>query len=604
MAELAGEVLKLSDLREVAKKELGTILDHIHYGGDHSKVIVLDPSLINAMKYSGITKDLFTKEKNVHAIFPLQEKAEMLPNVRNVVFFVRPSVELMTQVAAHVTAVTSRFSRIAIWIYFLPKKTLICQHILDNEYRLPEKKEIALIEYGEFDMDLIPIDDDVLSMEMGNCFKELYLDGDMAVLHTIAKAIMKLQTGIFGPIPTIRGKGKQAAKVVHILKRLTAEVGTDFVAENTPELEALYIVDRGSDLLTPMVTQLTYEGLIEEIYGIETGHFYPPFEMVRQTGEGEEEKVGDKRRVPLNNSDKMFAEIRDKNFSQVGGLLHQKAMWVRDSLARRKEVTALKDLREFMRGLPEMQEFQRLVGIHTNICSAVGKKTNSAEFRKQIAIEQNIIQQIDEKEVIDFIEDLINKGESLKRVLRLMSMMSVVNNGLKPKVYDTLKESLMLSYGIPQIITAMHCLDHAGLIVRQDARSTWAAARKAGRVWVDNLNEKHPDDISYAYSGYAPPLMRVVEAMADPTGQKWKSDYLEHHVPGERAEITTDAEVAGSTRVIGVFVIGGVTHAEISMIRFIAGQSDPEHMRQVVICTTNITSGSKALESILPFNAS
>ena len=36
-----------------------------------------------------------------------------------------------------------------------------------------------------------------------------------------------------------------------------------------PQLSSVILIDRSVDLLTPLFTQLTLEGLIDEIYGIE-----------------------------------------------------------------------------------------------------------------------------------------------------------------------------------------------------------------------------------------------------------------------------------------------------------------------------------------------
>lgn len=36
----------------------------------------------------------------------------------------------------------------------------------------------------------------------------------------------------------------------------------------TPEIDALVLLDRDVDLITPMMTMLTYEGLIDEFIGI------------------------------------------------------------------------------------------------------------------------------------------------------------------------------------------------------------------------------------------------------------------------------------------------------------------------------------------------
>lgn len=38
-----------------------------------------------------------------------------------------------------------------------------------------------------------------------------------------------------------------------------------------PVFDTLLLLDRNVDLLTPLATQLTYEGLIDEIYGINNG---------------------------------------------------------------------------------------------------------------------------------------------------------------------------------------------------------------------------------------------------------------------------------------------------------------------------------------------
>lgn len=40
-----------------------------------------------------------------------------------------------------------------------------------------------------------------------------------------------------------------------------------------PVFDTLLLLDRNVDLLTPLATQLTYEGLIDEIYSITNGAF-------------------------------------------------------------------------------------------------------------------------------------------------------------------------------------------------------------------------------------------------------------------------------------------------------------------------------------------
>lgn len=73
-------------------------------------------------------------------------------------------------------------------------------------------------------------------------------------------------------------------------------------------------------MITPLATQLTYEGLIDEIYGISncTGKF--PAEMFPATDDKISGAMAEKKKkkIVLNSADKLFAELRDKNFRAVG----------------------------------------------------------------------------------------------------------------------------------------------------------------------------------------------------------------------------------------------------------------------------------------------
>lgn len=50
--------------------------------------------------------------------------------------------------------------------------------------------------------------------------------------------------------------------MIHMRK----EQGTVSLA--SPQIESVIILDRTVDLVTPLCSQLTYEGLIDELYGI------------------------------------------------------------------------------------------------------------------------------------------------------------------------------------------------------------------------------------------------------------------------------------------------------------------------------------------------
>jgi hypothetical protein len=83
---------------------------------------------------------------------------------------------------------------------------------------------------------------------------------------------MQLQstTGLF---PRLTGKGDKAKILADMLLRLRQESAIDsrtalYGVGQSQSIESLIIIDREVDFITPLLTQLTYEGLIDEKYGI------------------------------------------------------------------------------------------------------------------------------------------------------------------------------------------------------------------------------------------------------------------------------------------------------------------------------------------------
>ena len=66
-------------------------------------------------------------------------------------------------------------------------------------------------------MDLIPIDNDILSMELDDAFTQLYCDNDLSSLKTVAEALLKLQV-LYGPFKTMDAIGEKSESVLRLLQ--------------------------------------------------------------------------------------------------------------------------------------------------------------------------------------------------------------------------------------------------------------------------------------------------------------------------------------------------------------------------------------------------
>lgn len=100
------------------------------------------------------------------------------------------------------------------------------------------------------------------------------MENDPTCLYQVAQAIMTLQS-LFGMIPRVSGKGPAAKQVWDLMCRMARERQGTEVPGHMPQsqIDHLLLLDRGADLLTPLATQLTYEGLIDEIFGINNSEY-------------------------------------------------------------------------------------------------------------------------------------------------------------------------------------------------------------------------------------------------------------------------------------------------------------------------------------------
>ena len=131
----------------------------------------------------------------------------------------------------------------------------------------------------EMPLHFIPREHDLLSLELEDSFNDLVLRKDPTCVFAAAQALMLLQKQ-YGLFPRILGKGDNAQRLADLLQRMRSEEDVNASADSstsyltsfglTPSLvmENLIIIDREVDFLTPLSTQLTYRGLLDEAFGV------------------------------------------------------------------------------------------------------------------------------------------------------------------------------------------------------------------------------------------------------------------------------------------------------------------------------------------------
>ncbi|XP_029366506.1 vacuolar protein sorting-associated protein 33A isoform X2 [Echeneis naucrates] len=483
-AHLSYGRVNLNILREAARKELREFLDKCA----GSKAIVWDEYLTGP--FGLIAQYSLLKEHEVEKMFTLKSGRLPSADVKNIIFFVRPRLELMDIIAENVFSEDKRHSSVDFHILFVPRRSMLC------EQRLKEQGVLSsFINIDEYILDLIPYDGDLLSMEYESAFRECYLENDQTSLYHTAKGLMTLQA-LYGTIPQIYGKGECARHVANMMLRMKREFAGS-QNQILPVFDTLLLLDRNVDLLTPLATQLTYEGLIDEIYGI-------------------------------NNASEAFFD--------------------------------------------------------------------------NLTVEQEFMTGVDTDKVNTYIEDSISQKDPLIKILRLVCMQSVCNNGLRQKVFDFYKREILQTYGYEHILT-LNNLEKAGLLKPQiSSRNNYPTIRKTLKLWMEDANEQNPNDISYVYSGYAPLSIRLTQVLARPG---WRSiEEVLKMLPGphfeERQQLPAGLHKKrqqGENRTTLVFFLGGVTYAEIAALRFLSQMEDSG--MEYIIATTKLINGTTWIKSLM-----
>ncbi|CAG8971450.1 hypothetical protein HYALB_00002033 [Hymenoscyphus albidus] len=639
-------------IKDKARKDLLYLLEGVR----GKKILVIERELGDSLrlfvKYStlleyGVTKTFFL------------ENGDADVSQQNVVFIARGECAKHAQsIADHIkrmqreTQTGHEFS-----IFWVPRRTLVSEKILEDAGVLGDTS------VAEFPLYFMPLEKDLLSLGLEDSFADLYLRKDPTPIFIMARALMLIQQK-HGLFPRVTGKGDNGKKLADLLARMRQELtaGEDSTESTklglTPSnnMESLIVIDREVDFATPLLTQLTYEGLIDEVVGISNNRAMVDTSIV---GAATQAPVGTsrgsvssastqekKRQIELDSSDKLYPQLRDTNFAIVGPLLNKVARRLKDNydqFSNRQTNQTVAEMRGFVDNYPSYQAEQKSLKVHTGLAEEIMKHTRTDQFTSLLEIQQNLAAGADPASQHDPIEELIAREAPLTEVLRVLCLESCISGGIKPRELATFKRNILQAYGYQHILT-LDALEKLQLLLSRTSpmatmipisstvattatKTNYTYLRKALRLIVDEVNEQDPNDIAYVYSGYAPLSIRLVQCIlqkqyltsitrgggansgAAGTGgasQGWRGfEEVIKHVrgqtfdevqKGEDKAVKARALLTGSGEKKTVFVVflGGITFTEIAALRFIAKKE--EARKQIIICTTSIVSGPRIMD--------
>uniref|UniRef100_A0A3B4V6S4 VPS33B late endosome and lysosome associated n=1 Tax=Seriola dumerili TaxID=41447 RepID=A0A3B4V6S4_SERDU len=524
-------------------------------------------------------------------------------------FLIRPRIQTVKWIyVANADKAAGKFRRYK--IIFTPQKFYACEAVLEEQGLFGD------VTTDEWAFYLLPLDDDIISLELPEFFRDNFLAGDQRWVRTAGSALHLLHS-VYGPFSKLYGIGR-CAKMAYESWREQVEEGE--TKPRQAEIGNVFLIDRDVDFVTPLCSQVVYEGLVDDIFRIKCGcvEFGPDVTSSDKS-----------LKVMLNSQDKVFNEIRNEHFSNVFGFLSQKARNLQTAYDKRRGMD-IKQMKTFVsEELKGLKHEHRLLSLHIGASESIMKKKTKQDFQELLKTEHSLLEGFEIRECISFIEEHINRQVSMIESLRLLCLLSITENGLLPKDFRSLKAQYLQSYGVDHLLTFAN-LRQLGLLVEQQPGETLTVMEsKVGKLVNDktagkltdafsslakksnfralsrklNLVPKSdeeydlrvPRDMAYIFSGaYIPLSCKLIEQVLERDG--WTGlEEVTRLLNGHEFAVTDVKAKSDAQRVVLVMFLGGCTFSEISALRFLGR----ERGYKFIVVTTAITNSSRLIEALL-----
>ena len=300
--------------------------------------------------------------------------------------------------------------------------------------------------------DFIPLDRNLLSLEMPQFLSTSFVHGDGSLLSSVAKGLLSLEV-LIGAFPCVVTLGEKAHKVHNLLEAWRSEIRPSCPADS--EFTHLILMDRSADFASVLLTQLTYEGVLDDTFRMRSGFV----------------QLDEQTRLMMNSTkDEIYAEIRGKHISSVFQLLSAKAKELQSIEGRKDAASTVEEMKHYVANdLKRIQTQKKSLAQHIDACELVMKRQQAGLLEEQLAVQQQVISGDGSREqCLAFLEDCCARGCDLNAVLRHACLQSLTLDGLPDKDFHRLHKQILQAFGYRHLAT-IHRLQRLGLLVQRDS---------------------------------------------------------------------------------------------------------------------------------------
>jgi hypothetical protein len=466
-------------------------------------------------------------------------------------------------------------------IIFFPRIINECQtYINESIYR-------ALFNIHNLNMDIYPLDYELMSLEDENSFHQLYVTNNYNSLFLLNRAIIKYET-VFGKIKYKYYKGNLSKQ----LKEMLDEEEKNINLEEEPKTLACIMFDRTVDMITPLITNYVYEALLDDNFGINYN------KIIVSPSIFEKETKNKLIELDLSTNDKFYTKIKDYNFSQIRSYLparlQEQNKIIENSTKRTRD---LNKIQEDLENVSKIKDERLSLTNHINLADFIAKKDRLPLTRFYYMYEQGLLLGDNPDRIQEFIFDEIRKKSDEYEILKIICLYSIVHSGFKNKIYDQLRKEFFIVYGFQELFMWRN-FEKLGVLKISDNQNFYSSVKKKLNLMTEEETDtKEQKDASYAYNGFCPIIIRLLEKL-DEKGWGNIKDILkelpggDYYIPPEEAEVISPKT---DNQFILLVFIGGITYGELAGIRFL---NKKMRNKKFIILTTNMINRKKMINSL------
>lgn len=417
------------------------------------------------------------------------------------------------------------------------------------------------------------LDDGIVSLELPDMYRQLFVRHDLSHLPAYAKSLWHLFFIVGRPRLTL-AVGHFSNVVLKQLDTFCEDIASSDKFDSN--FGALLIFDRSLDYPSAFLTPGTYAALINEVFGVKCGVCeYKPEEDSKEYNEKFCKLV---KKDPVSFSldskqDSVYRDIKNRYFTEVTTVLSSLTKQLRTESESSKEM-ALDEIKRYVQTqLQATTSKKKFIANHLSaaetIINVVGPR-----FELQHEVEQNIMQNKQKSSSFTYLLENITVQNDKYLSLRLFCLMATTQKLSDTEIKTFWKTYLnefgyRYSYVYDNLVNAGFIPDSTSpskliKIPLFEKNTFYAAANKLKQIPNDpeKIDLKFPTCCSYVFGGSYIPLVAQTASM------------LLNSTPLE--EVRSKLELLGSVtlrneqgyplqpRSLLVYVVGGATYAEVA----------------------------------------